>query len=693
MVCGDLNDGHEVDFGGLTLIQESDLLQKWSRSLLEAKQTPVKSSAAIAKPSASPAPITKVVSVQLDGWNNSDFLYAQASPSDGWKQLVTGQSVSGKWEKPSVFNDMVYRCVRCEYKCPVPPEEVSRSLLDLELRHERDFFFKEGKGIGSDQSSVVALYRFDVKKVWKDLADSMNEARLATQICQRFSVLAEPMNLFLLKLGGPKETPSPKVIACTGGRDDCVLMLDQLVKEISFPSPPVSSTPPPPQKSTQPRSRRWRCRPSLWRWIDLHGRNSSSESSGEAARSSSSESKSNESTGDLIEGSKFRWKKGELIGHGAIGKVYMGLNFETGEMMAVKQVLHVSCYFLGSPSFAMMPTPGRSWRALRASGGGRAKGHGSRDPHLQYDFTSKPRAILWNGENINSATMLRKFGAFSEQMVSNFTAQIVDGLHYLHSQSICHRDIKAANILYSNDGVVKLADFGTAKKIADGEAVNGSHEHVNWSQVTCGNSIHDGARGHPTDRTRPSCRHLVSRLRHMGDGYHQTSFHTGVPVGLSQHFPPPCSLRLQYTDRMVAMYNIAHAKAPPDPPETLSDVAKACASLARVGSERDPGLCSQVHDNRGASESDDAAADGASVHRWSRLAQVQQDLHGSAANVERKTGNHSRGESLAVCGLCSSKDRIYQRGRGARPEVSADDLAPFPLTCRQRRPGISLEQG
>ncbi len=37
------------------------------------------------------------------------------------------------------------------------------------------------------------------------------------------------------------------------------------------------------------------------------------------------------------------------------------------------------------------------------------------------------------------ATMLRKFGAFSEQMIANFSAQIVDGLNYLHSQQICHR--------------------------------------------------------------------------------------------------------------------------------------------------------------------------------------------------------------------------------------------------------------
>ncbi len=32
------------------------------------------------------------------------------------------------------------------------------------------------------------------------------------------------------------------------------------------------------------------------------------------------------------------WKKGELIGKGSFGKVYMGMNIKTGELLAVKQV-------------------------------------------------------------------------------------------------------------------------------------------------------------------------------------------------------------------------------------------------------------------------------------------------------------------------------------------------------------------
>jgi CTD kinase subunit alpha len=41
--------------------------------------------------------------------------------------------------------------------------------------------------------------------------------------------------------------------------------------------------------------------------------------------------------------------------------------------------------------------------------------------------------------------------------------QMFDALDYLHRRGVLHRDIKAANILVSNEGQLKLADFGLAR--------------------------------------------------------------------------------------------------------------------------------------------------------------------------------------------------------------------------------------
>ena len=52
---------------------------------------------------------------------------------------------------------------------------------------------------------------------------------------------------------------------------------------------------------------------------------------------SQSQTMAGNNVGDTA-GNNIRWKRGEMLGQGAFGIVYLGLNVETGELMAVKQM-------------------------------------------------------------------------------------------------------------------------------------------------------------------------------------------------------------------------------------------------------------------------------------------------------------------------------------------------------------------
>lgn len=63
--------------------------------------------------------------------------------------------------------------------------------------------------------------------------------------------------------------------------------------------------------------------------------------------------------------------------------------------------------------------------------------------------------------------LLKKLGPMDAPTAQFYSAQVFLGISYLHSKDIIHRDIKPENILIDQNGHVKLADLGYAKKLVD----------------------------------------------------------------------------------------------------------------------------------------------------------------------------------------------------------------------------------
>lgn len=156
---------------------------------------------------------------------------------------------------------------------------------------------------------------------------------------------------------------------------------------------------------------------------------------------------------------EFAWIKGELLGIGKFGKVYVALNVTNGELIAVKQMTINSKFLNKKETNELINTFKSEVDSLKDLD------HINIVQYLGFEIKDSIYSIFLeyvSGGSIGH--LLRKYGRFDEPIVKYLTEQALHGLNYIHSKGILHRDLKADNLLLEIDGILKISDFGISKR-------------------------------------------------------------------------------------------------------------------------------------------------------------------------------------------------------------------------------------
>ncbi|KAF8906289.1 kinase-like domain-containing protein [Gymnopilus junonius] len=142
---------------------------------------------------------------------------------------------------------------------------------------------------------------------------------------------------------------------------------------------------------------------------------------------------------------------GNCIGRGQFGSVYRALNLNTGQMVAVKRIRLEG---LKEEEVTQLMREVDLVKSLSHPSIVKYEGMARDDDTLSI--------VLEYAENGSLGQTLKSFGKLNEKLVASYVVKILEGLHYLHTSDVVHCDLKAANILTTKNGNVKLSDFGVS---------------------------------------------------------------------------------------------------------------------------------------------------------------------------------------------------------------------------------------
>ncbi|MFJ7749875.1 Stk1 family PASTA domain-containing Ser/Thr kinase [Arthrobacter sp. NPDC097144] len=163
-----------------------------------------------------------------------------------------------------------------------------------------------------------------------------------------------------------------------------------------------------------------------------------------------------------------RYEIGELIGRGGMADVYLGRDLRLGRTVAIKVLrpdlardpLFQSRFRREAQAVAGLNHP--SVVSVYDTGNQESPGSSTEDVRL-------PFIVM---EYVHGRTLrdLVKAKEISVEKAVDYTLGVLSALEYSHRSGIVHRDIKPANVMVTDEGGVKVMDFGIARAMADSAA-------------------------------------------------------------------------------------------------------------------------------------------------------------------------------------------------------------------------------